>query len=1604
MNTRLTLSNRLNRILAAVLLMAALATGQSVWATSTWTVTNDGNVFTISRSESGTAETVKYHTVSLSALAGKHFTAVSGTLEFAASETSKTVNVTETAKDDVNILYRIQTVMSRSYRMEVTNTNGYLLAYRDRIIEFGDDYRYKTRYLNNSLENLVIFNQNGEFSTLNENDIVSFLMNKVNKYIDVYYDPSTNTNHVMSGDYIKIDDGYDYNDKTLCTIPTAKVFGETAANVPLQSYLDDIGVRLYATVCFTMKEENDGYQYIQILVDKPVAHDGKDPDGKVKKPSESVYKACFEMSKGTGAVTDDHKMFFPHLYDSSTPAHHEFEYADGYLWSQLFKSDDYKAPGNGALRLDPRVRDINVRFDANGKNEDTWCLKDLFVRLALLDAKRPEIIANDVTISAAAYNRGNTVYISVPFTEIVNVVGSPAISTTWGTLRYVAGSGTNVLTFAGVIDAVAGTKLQITGLSGGVEDPAGNAFTDTKYRSKVFDEYVSTEISTPVGTPYLTFNGFAITSGYSSGGDGPEDEFPMLVDGTTTTRWLVEDGMGPFTTVYVEFTYGSPIVPKGYILTTGNSVSGHPNRNPRSWVLKGRINSSDPWTEIAAVNDGALPNTDRTDVRYLVDNTKGYQYFRFEVSAVGEKEGEYYKMELSELQLLGTFETDVAHNLANSTISGLDAYYEHTGAVIPISYTVTALDGTVLEKGTDYTEVITLKNGSDAVTVKDVGDYTLHIDGMAPYSGTQTADFTVSAATAVTAETTSLSSGVYEVTGDVTVTSRIIVNGTVTLGLRSGGKLTAEKGIQVGEGAKLIINGPGTLIANAESNNAGIGATYANDYSKYGDIVINGGTITANGGYYAAGIGGGRDSWNGWSDPNNHTPSITINGGTVTAYGGVYAAGIGGGCNACNSYYCGLPGDITINGGQVTAWSHGDGGGIGIGKGYNASGSGGALVIGWTNSANDYVDVSRYNMDYISFASGKEFLIADVNIMANTSNITSGCKIIPKTAVMDNNLAYATVSGIEETYHYTGNEIALNYTVTDIYSKTLTKGTDYTETVSPSPVNAAGNYTLTLNGAGSYDGTQQTICFKVVYSAPTGFHQTAYTDNSATVGWEGSAAEYDVQYSADQTFATSTQITVNTNSAEITGLTPLDTYYARVRIAAGDLGEWSEPIVVFATDRKWVGVGAAVKGTSMNLPLNSSYAYCLTQQIYTHAEIGQQGTISSISFCNQSEWDEFREPVNIYMVHTDKTAFDNDNDWICVTSADLVFNGKIAFTPWGWTTIELSKPFIHDTDQNIALIIQDNDGGCYYGNLVFSSYEGVGNNTLYRRQDNEEMDPTNPTVTGTRTSSKSQVLLRFNPVITLANNVDNTSVIEQYDGEQVDVTLADHTLCKDGAWNTICLPFDLNISGSILDGDNVDVRTLDNSDFDSSTGVLTLDFTNKGEVTSIQAGVPYIIKWSKTNDSDPDLTNLVAPTFRGVQIDNSVSNVNFTHIQFIGTYAPISFTSDDNTKFFVGADNKLHYPLAGASIGACRAYFQLNGLTVGGTNSNAPVQNIVLNLDNDATGIVEMRNEWNEGNERNVNDEMRNAAMWFTLDGRKLDAKPTEKGVYIQGNKKVVIK
>ena len=128
-----------------------------------------------------------------------------------------------------------------------------------------------------------------------------------------------------------------------------------------------------------------------------------------------------------------------------------------------------------------------------------------------------------------------------------------------------------------------------------------------------------------------------------------------------------------------------------------------------------------------------------------------------------------------------------------------------------------------------------------------------------------------------------------------------IAKGTVNLTLEEENILKAGRykaGLQVANDNKLVITqgSTGTLTAQGGRYAAGIGGS-----GSGGTITIEGGTVTAKGGDYGASIGGGyRDSGG----------TITIEGGTVTAQRGYAGGGIGGG-------YDGSGGTVTITGGII---------------------------------------------------------------------------------------------------------------------------------------------------------------------------------------------------------------------------------------------------------------------------------------------------------------------------------------------------------------------------------------------------------------------------------------------------------------------------------------------------------------------------------------------------------------------------------------------------------------------------------------------------------------------------------------------------------------
>ena len=241
-------------------------------------------------------------------------------------------------------------------------------------------------------------------------------------------------------------------------------------------------------------------------------------------------------------------------------------------------------------------------------------------------------------------------------------------------------------------------------------------------------------------------------------------------------------------------------------------------------------------------------------------------------------------------------------------------------------------------------------------------------------------------------------SGWWVVDKYIELNSRIVVNGTVNLILNDGVTLNAKQGIQVHRGNTLNIytqlSGTGTIKANGDVGNSGIGGGYVNGRSgtfedkSCGIINIYGGTIEAKGGSSAAGIGSGYVK-----SETTDGGTINIYGGTVTAWGNDGGAGIGSGEISESGKFTN-PQTIHIYGGNVKAYN-GGGGSAGIGKG--RKGKDGEITLSWSNST-DEIYANGYGGNVTL---EKEFVLENTETVATPTNISGKTLVPPLTISFD---------------------------------------------------------------------------------------------------------------------------------------------------------------------------------------------------------------------------------------------------------------------------------------------------------------------------------------------------------------------------------------------------------------------------------------------------------------------------------------------------------------------------------------------------------------------------------------------------------------------------
>lgn len=230
--------------------------------------------------------------------------------------------------------------------------------------------------------------------------------------------------------------------------------------------------------------------------------------------------------------------------------------------------------------------------------------------------------------------------------------------------------------------------------------------------------------------------------------------------------------------------------------------------------------------------------------------------------------------------------------------------------------------------------------------------------------------------------------------------------------------------------------------------------------------------------------------------------------------------------------------------------------------------------------------------------------------------------------------------------------------------------------------------------------------------------------------------------------------------------------------------------------------------------------------------------------------------------------------------------------------------------------------------------------------------------------------VEYETELALSETTDNSAALTEWDGYEADVTLT-RTLSA-GSWNTFAAPF----STAIPDGWTV--KELSSATF--ADGTLTLNFAN---AASIEAGKPYLVKVAANTD-------LSTAPFTGAIVSKDAQPFTSTDVDFIPTLGATTIPDGDTKAvLFLAAGNKLLYPSAlPADMKGFRAYFQLKGETA----SLARAFSIDFG-DGETTGIIAI------GTDRAASTD--NAT--YTLDGRRI-SKATQKGVYIQNGKKVIIR
>ena len=1380
-------TNRISQVLAAVLTIAALAMTQAAMAVSTFTIEpeGNGNTFKIRRSDTSKAETVKYYTISLSALAGVHFTKTDGEYTFPVGIDSYSVTVPETAVNNIDAKYLYYSGSGHTYRFLVADKNGFKYAHLDRTLTY-DGYA-----LTND-------------SPFGVKDVV-----------------------IQSAEYTADDDGYDVNGYK--SVSSSDYFNNAAP----KGYFSAIGAQLRMTLSFEAKENDDAYEYLQLLVDNTSTCDNRSgsSNGDPGNINLSKYMAGFEMN--TGAKDDTYRSYtFPVLSagdneGATNPWNHGTEWP---LSKQKFNGN---RATDGRIIIPTDFSTLVLRLNASGKSgTDEWAAKNVKAHIQAVDNTAPTL--KSITLAGGTYVRNTSCYITLAFSEPVIVTGTPELDTSWGSLAYLSGSGTNVLTF--YRNELTGIDLALTVYSlknvNQVSDLAGNAFSGTV--SKSFSSVSAQKIT--LFDDYVKFKDLAGSYPVSSTPAEPKPSIGVYCGPEVRSLSLNSS----YTRTYSNNTKKDIVPGTGIITITGTgiytgTVSAEFNTRWATSSVVFKKNHDGPT--ITMTNQTFTYNQPQA-LKANIMTRSGYAFNGWNTEANGSGTAYTDKQELTNPSSTGSF-TDGAT---------LTLYAQWT----PITYTLRLHHNDGTEAYTDM--AMTYDQPKNIQSISRTG-YTF-----------------------------------------------------------AGWSTTAD-------GAVVYTNG------QEVSNLTATDGTIIDLYAKWNPITY---TLRL---HHNDGTEAYTDMAMTYDQPKNIQNIQSI---PRTGY-------------ACLGWSTSANGDVVYTARQLVS---------------NLTVTDGAIIDLYAKWGTDVWGVTQ-GKDGSS--AEKAYIIttpAGLDLLAMNVNGTDGY----------------TANNFSGKYFKLGADIT--YLHTTDWDDATSRENNFT---------AIGGYGH--NFQGSFDGDGHTISGIRIYKSGSDTNDDSYQ------GLFGCTFDGSV-------------LNVTLSDARITGYQNVGGIIGERNYGQFNNCHVTNTVAIHAVvnDSRYHGgiVGYNIdsgihKISGCTSAATISIADGLTGCIKYGGIVGQndKGTIENCRAVGATV--NGNSNVGAIVGYDDKGTYTSNYYLGCTV------NGTANAT-------------------NVGIGSGDRDGARSVHALTLA--DGITASGQSVTISGVTYYASNTTVTLTYSGSSETFTMPDCDVIPLLNGFDNSSVISSHDGETVNVVLAGRTLYKDGSWNTLCLPFNLDVLSDIQNNEENPLHGATIMKFDTElwynangenvvdeyaegchssgqieNGNLYLYFFkamegNYGFSSNIAAGEPVLVKW----DGD-GTNNIVNPVFTGVTISKDTGWMNqttyegsddYTHdgnVTFKSTYAPITFDAADRSVLFMGADNTLYYPRPGASIGACRAYFQLNGISA----SDLSARNVKMFFGDESPtdGVGEV-----QGSKFKVQGE----DTWYDLDGRRLSGKPTQKGIYVNNGRKVVMK